>query len=202
ISAVLLGLGLPYVEGYKPASNLQGLLAKEVEAYLERNWAALQPAFAAPLAELAKERKADDLDFDRIKVDPPNRLLMPRPPSSPWKSRRAVKVDLAEAEAANRQLGKLGEELVVRLEQKRLRAANRDDLAAKVEWVAETVGDGLGYDVLSFEALEGGAAEDLMRPSDRRHSSRLRAAAGAGAARRGVSTAAGTGAGGVPRSKS
>src|SRR5262245_763018 len=32
------------------------------------------------------------------------------------------------------------------------RDAGRDDLAGKVEQVSETVGDGLGYDVLSFEA--------------------------------------------------
>ena len=30
----------------------------------------------------------------------------------------------------------------------------RDDLAAKVEWVAETCGDGLGFDVLSFDEAD------------------------------------------------
>jgi hypothetical protein len=37
ISAVLTGLGLPYVEGYKPRGNYQSLLALEVEAFLDRN---------------------------------------------------------------------------------------------------------------------------------------------------------------------
>src|SRR5438874_12478038 len=55
----------------------------------------------------------------------------------------------------NRQLGKLGEELVVLFERQRLRRAGRDDLAGRVEWVAETVGDGLGFDVLSFDAADG-----------------------------------------------
>ena len=27
----------------------------------------------------------------------------------------------------------------------------RDDLASKVEWVAQTIGDGLGFDILSFD---------------------------------------------------
>lgn len=40
---------------------------------------------------------------------------------------------------------------MVALERLRLAAAGRDDLAVKVEWVAETVGDGLGFDVLSFD---------------------------------------------------
>jgi hypothetical protein len=31
----------------------------------------------------------------------------------------------------------------------------RDDLAQKVEWVAVTIGEGLGFDVLSFDADDG-----------------------------------------------
>src|SRR5262249_3189654 len=34
ISAVLVGLGLPYIAGYKPAGNYQALLARAVENYL------------------------------------------------------------------------------------------------------------------------------------------------------------------------
>jgi hypothetical protein len=56
-----------------------------------------------------------------------------------------------ERDDENRQLGKLGEQFTVQLEQHRLRSVGRDDLAHKVEWVAETIGDGLGYDVLSFD---------------------------------------------------
>ena len=66
-----------------------------------------------------------------------------------------LRIDFAEREAANRRLGKMGEEFVVWLEKQRLGAAGRDDLAGKVEHVAETVGDGLGYDVLSFEEKDG-----------------------------------------------
>jgi hypothetical protein len=45
----------------------------------------------------------------------------------------------------------LGEEFVVSLEPYRHRTAGRDDLAQKVQWVAQTIGDGLGFDVLSFD---------------------------------------------------
>ena len=38
--------------------------------------------------------------------------------------------------------------------------AGRDDLAQKVQWVAETIGDGLGFDVLSFD--EQGESEKLV----------------------------------------
>jgi hypothetical protein len=40
------------------------------------------------------------------------------------------------------------------IERQRLRAAERDDLAAKVEWAAQTCGDGVGFDVLSFDACD------------------------------------------------
>ena len=41
--------------------------------------------------------------------------------------------------------------MVLELERRRLRELQRPDLAEKVEWVSKTKGDGLGYDVLSFE---------------------------------------------------
>ncbi len=53
-------------------------------------------------------------------------------------------------------MARLGEQFVVEIERKRLLEARRDDLAAKVEWVAETLGDGLGYDVLSFNEANDG----------------------------------------------
>jgi hypothetical protein len=40
---------------------------------------------------------------------------------------------------------------VVHLEQRRLKSADRPDLARKVRWVAAEDGDGAGYDVLSFD---------------------------------------------------
>jgi hypothetical protein len=71
-----------------------------------------------------------------------------------WLSRRGRRIDFAERDAANRRLGRLGEELAVALERHRLRLAGREDLAQKVELVAQTVGDGLGYDVLSYDDLD------------------------------------------------
>ncbi len=53
-------------------------------------------------------------------------------------------------DAENRRLGRLGEEFVLDLEQRRLREQGRDDLAGRVEWIAQTKGDGIGFDILSF----------------------------------------------------
>ena len=48
----------------------------------------------------------------------------------------------------------MGEEFVVALERHRLLLAGRDDLSRRVQWVAAEVGDGLGFDVLSFDELD------------------------------------------------
>ncbi|MEK7403057.1 MAG: DUF3883 domain-containing protein, partial [Gemmatimonadota bacterium] len=61
-------------------------------------------------------------------------------------------VDYPALEAGNRSLGLAGEGFAVRFEQARLIAVKKEALAAKVEHVAATRGDGLGYDVLSFDA--------------------------------------------------
>ena len=60
-------------------------------------------------------------------------------------------VDYLEREARNRSLGRMGEEFAVAFERARLFAVGRDRLARQVEHVAVTQGDGLGYDVRSFE---------------------------------------------------
>src|SRR5262245_1175796 len=49
-SAVLTGLGLPYVQGYKPRGNYQALLAQEIEAFLDRDPAYLERLADAPAA--------------------------------------------------------------------------------------------------------------------------------------------------------
>lgn len=45
----------------------------------------------------------------------------------------------------------MGEERVLLHERQTLHAAGRIDLASKVRWVSEEDGDGLGYDIGSFE---------------------------------------------------
>ena len=63
------------------------------------------------------------------------------------------KFDPAERDARNRVLGKQGEERILQSERARLRDAGRPDLARKVRWVSEEIGDGAGFDVLSFNLL-------------------------------------------------
>jgi hypothetical protein len=151
ISAVLTGLGRPYVEGYKPRGNYQSLLAQEVEAFLDKHPTFLEQFAGAPTINPDKGSAADGLDLDQIIEDPPAEITGPTESGKPWLSRKGRKIDFAQRDALNRQLAKLGEEFVVLLERHRPRLAGQDDLSRKVLWVAVEVGDGLGFDVLSFD---------------------------------------------------
>jgi hypothetical protein len=151
ISAVLAGQGLPYIEGYKPRGNYQSLLGQEVEAFLDQHPTFLEQVAAAPTLNPDKPPSAGPLDLDAIIEDPPEQIIGPKEPQKPWLSRKGRRIDFAERDALNRRLAKLGEEFVVLLERHRLRSVGRDDLAQKVQWVAETIGDGLGFDVLSYD---------------------------------------------------
>jgi len=62
-----------------------------------------------------------------------------------------AKRDYFAQEAWNRTLGRAGELFMLDLEARRLHAAGKKTLSSRVEHVAVTQGDGLGYDVLSFE---------------------------------------------------
>src|SRR5271165_1037221 len=48
ISSLLVEFGLPYVEGYKPRGNYQGLLATEVESFLDQRPGFLEQLAASP----------------------------------------------------------------------------------------------------------------------------------------------------------
>ena len=70
---------------------------------------------------------------------------------------KGQKIDFAERDAANRRLARLGEEFVFNLERHRLREEGRDDLASKLQWVSQTIGGGLGFDILSFDETDESA---------------------------------------------
>jgi len=140
ISAVLQELGLPWINGYKPLPNFQDALVDAVDAQLSQNVAKLDEAAAAITAPPAK--------IDSIFVAPP-------PPTQSKSGDKRIarligKFDPAARDAANRKLGKAGEEFVLKLEIDRLAAAGRADLSAKVNWASKNIGDGLGYDIESF----------------------------------------------------
>lgn len=156
ISAVLINFRQPFIVGYLPRQNYQQLLERVV---LE--WLAGHPDFFRPLADgpvLAPKSTpviADSLRLSDLLVDPPA-WTIDADIRSPDDARvRFYNTDFVRRDAENRRLGRLGEELVVDLERRRLHDdARRPDLARRVEWIADTRGDGDGYDIASFDADE------------------------------------------------
>lgn len=73
--------------------------------------------------------------------------------------RRGRHVDHVRAQRNRIAIGKAGEKAAFEYEKQRLRRLGHEELAQRVEWVAETQGDGLGYDVHSFDVVNG-QAED------------------------------------------
>ncbi len=148
ISAVLVGLGETWLMGYKPASNFQASLEQVVVNHLDRN---------------ERYTQAKDSIYRVSDSFSPNRLLVETAPSlrhsvdpDPFTGSNALahKFDVAGRDARNRQLGKAGEQLVLSHEIRVLERSGRSDLARKVCWVSEEIGDGLGYDIASF-SLDG-----------------------------------------------
>lgn len=142
ISAVLAELGGVFIDGYKPARNVQQLLRERVT---ER--------FAAASELRRRMIRAAEEPAPLTEVELGDPVAAPRAATeAPAAARGRVGkiVDFQEREARNRALGLAGEEAVVRLERRRLVSFGEDALAKRVRHVAVLDGDGLGYDVLSF----------------------------------------------------
>lgn len=153
LSAVLIEMGLPYIRGYKPRGNYQAMLHEQVAIFLREN-----PDSVMMLAKAASNGKdvqdSKFSEFDNVEVGRPESLFS-FAKKKPWINRKVSAIDFAEQDAENRALGKSAEEFVLRFEMARLRKNGRDDLANKVSWVSEVIGDGLGYDILSFNEKDG-----------------------------------------------
>ena len=151
ISAVLIELGFPFIAGYKQRVNVQERLRVEVAAQLhaDHELQVLASRFvAAPVTHDQTLANFDDL------VVPPPKSIVGRDrvySRSPATSSPRLNFDYLGQEARNASLGLAGEKFVLEFEHRRLWNAGAKVLAERVEHVSKTKGDGLGYDVLSFE---------------------------------------------------
>jgi hypothetical protein len=149
ISAVMIELGYPYIDGYKPRGNYQGLLYTLTRERLYSN-IELDRTTANAVARAAKLPVVSDILS--ILVNPPARGdEKPRLYDRPGHLYQPPHKNYLEREASNQTLGLAGEKLVLNYEHKRLWQAGKKDLAERIEHVSTTKGDHLGYDVSSFE---------------------------------------------------
>ena len=146
ISAVLDALGLPYINGYKPRGNSQLLLRKSVQAYLLKN----QQVVGSIVDALEEVKLPSEKSYLAALVEAPTREELVRGPVSA-KQRLPRKLDYAARDEANRKLGRAGEQWVIEFEQQRLTDMGSPELFQRLDWVADTQGDGAGFDILSFD---------------------------------------------------
>ena len=149
ISAVLISLGFPYVNGYKPLGHGQAMLRDVILEELPPLWELAAADVAAPQPPVEVE------DILGIHVDPPETgppsMVREGPAQYAVGNVNSHAVNYLHQESLNRSLGDAGETLVMKYERARLLQAGKDHLARNVEQVSKTVGDHVGYDIRSYE---------------------------------------------------
>lgn len=146
ISAVLALNDLPFLKGLVPAKNFQRMLEPLVMAYVDAH-ADLRPALLGYATRQTPEERLKEL------LDAPSLVEEPAPAYAAKPTERKFTgkiIDFAAREHACRKLGQSGEELIISYERWKLLKHGRADLANEVEWVSRTKGDGMGYDIRSF----------------------------------------------------
>jgi hypothetical protein len=82
-------------------------------------------------------------------------ILVPTPIGVNLKNKQRtitpITIDFIEMENSNKQLGNLGEKFILENEIAHLNEHGKSELAKRVKHVSVDIGDGLGYDILSFD---------------------------------------------------
>jgi hypothetical protein len=150
ISGILDSLDQPYIPGYKPRGHAQLLLRKMVQQHIQRDQGDLARIVDA-LQELTPQA---DRRFTARVVDPPTPVELDANEEPAPRPRLPRKIDYAARDAANRSLGRSGEQWALTFEQRRLHDEGQGGLFERVDWISDRLGDGAGYDILSFDAAE------------------------------------------------
>lgn len=152
ISAVLIMLGYPYISGYKPLGNYQQLLADVVASRLNEDIDLTQTVETA--VDAAAEVPSVQSILTRLEDPPEQERALKSAYPSVSESKAPVlagTINYLEREARNAALGRAGEQFVINYERARLIRAGREALADAIEHVPSTQGDGLGFDIKSYE---------------------------------------------------
>ena len=149
ISAVMLQLGFPYLKGYQPRANFQrAAQLHEVSEQVARHLVLDEAALSAVQRSVAAVELAD---FSRVKTEAPKREQVARETPPPAYLRPVIQRDYLARETLSRSLGLAGEEFALRFERWRLIPLGAGQPAERVAHVSASEGDGLGYDIRSFE---------------------------------------------------
>ncbi len=150
ISAVLIEMGIPYIDGYKPRFNYQrSLLPAAVSNYLKQH-PELHELFRVDSEEVPVIPTVEDL-LAALENPPSRENRTPQGIERPKAFYNPGGVNYLEREARNHSLGEAGEHFVINFERARLIHAGRESLADRIEQVSVTSGPSAGFDIKSFE---------------------------------------------------
>lgn len=150
ISAVLIDLGIPYIDGYKPRFNYQRSLLPTVVVEYLKNHPEIQELFKANSEAVPLVPTVADF-LAALEYPPAAEERRPLTTAEPRAIYNPSGVNYLEREARNKSLGDAGEQFVINFERARLIHARRESLADRIEQVSVTVGPSAGFDVRSFE---------------------------------------------------
>jgi hypothetical protein len=134
VSAVLIDLGYPYIEGYKPRFNYQTTLFEAVADQVSADLDLMQTVSAAVEASAETPFVRDLLD----RMEEPPDATAPTKYAKLRERKARFGINWLEIESRNHSLGRAGEEFALKFERARLLKAGKDRLAARVEHVADT----------------------------------------------------------------
>jgi hypothetical protein len=147
------GISSEQYDRIREAVEAENELTVDLEALLSD---ALRPV--EPPESLSERIETTLVTKDEVD-EPPAGLqiedVLEEPPTEPGPHQiqhrgKPAKIDWAGRDEANRRLGASGEKFVAELERCHLSAIGKTELADRVEIIAQTKGDGAGYDVHSF----------------------------------------------------
>lgn len=95
-----------------------------------------------------------------VETQPPEVSI--RKKSSQPRKYRPVKRDYVKSNKNKKIAGDTGEQIILAIEKQKLNDFGRDDLSEKVNWDSKDMGDGLGYDILSYDILPNGEEKEIF----------------------------------------
>ncbi len=148
ISAILISLGCPYIDGYKPLGHGQDMLREVIHEQL----VSLRPLVEADVGASQPPVTVDDVLDIHVKAPDTGLSSVVKEGQYGVGGSSLPAINYLLKEALNRSLGDAGEALVMEYERTRLMQAGKDHFARNVEQVSKTRGDQAGYDIHSYEA--------------------------------------------------
>ncbi len=155
ISSILVNSDLPYIEEFKPIPRADIDLIDWNETLNLKK--ILTEKFNKKENILFFDQIADrnefkpNYNFENLVEDKPEQDVFEKENLTEKKSIKIrPKINYIEREIKNTKLGEEGEKWVIAFEQNKLQKLGLSNLVKEIIWASKDIGDGLGYDVISF----------------------------------------------------